>query len=240
MWLWCAQLLANWFSFQFSAIRCRFNLTTPSHRYMNFHCAFKTILRLSYLYSGISYAGKMASIYWDGIWSNNWADGTAITSPLFVETLLILVTHNINMISLPHQNLSQLDFDDIMTSLLHHDLTGNVLETLNFTVCTRFQWLIWLPEWLSVFVPDDHRGPPGLRLVDDDLPEVLPHEQLPGVLHCLWLWIRRGLPGRRNAGMKTCNLNRLRPTQNGRHFCRRHFKIKLLVWKLLCFDYNFT
>ena len=36
----------------------------PSYQYRKSHCGDKTILRPSYLHNGISYTGKMASLYW--------------------------------------------------------------------------------------------------------------------------------------------------------------------------------
>ena len=35
-----------------------------SYQYRKSHCGDKTILRVSYLHNGISYTGKMASLYW--------------------------------------------------------------------------------------------------------------------------------------------------------------------------------
>ena len=40
-----------------------FNLTMPSYQYKKSHCGDKTILRPSYLHNGISYTGKMTSLY---------------------------------------------------------------------------------------------------------------------------------------------------------------------------------
>ena len=36
----------------------------PSYQYRESHCGDKTILRPSYLHNGISYTGKMASLFW--------------------------------------------------------------------------------------------------------------------------------------------------------------------------------
>ena len=36
----------------------------PSYQYRKPHCGDKTILRPSYLHNGVSYTGKMASLYW--------------------------------------------------------------------------------------------------------------------------------------------------------------------------------
>ena len=35
-----------------------------SYQYRKSHCGDKTVVRLSYLHNGISYTGKMASLYW--------------------------------------------------------------------------------------------------------------------------------------------------------------------------------
>ena len=39
------------------------NIKMPSYQYRKSHCGDKTILRPSYLHNGISYTGKMASLY---------------------------------------------------------------------------------------------------------------------------------------------------------------------------------
>ena len=43
-----------------------FNIKMLSYQYRKSHCGDKTILRLSYLHKGISFTGKMASLYWIG------------------------------------------------------------------------------------------------------------------------------------------------------------------------------
>ena len=40
------------------------NIKTISYQYRKSHCGDKTILRPSYLHNGISYTGKMSSLYW--------------------------------------------------------------------------------------------------------------------------------------------------------------------------------
>ena len=42
----------------------QFNIKTTSYQYRKSHCGDKTILRPSYLHNGISYTGKMTSLYW--------------------------------------------------------------------------------------------------------------------------------------------------------------------------------
>ena len=42
----------------------RFNIKMPSYQYRKSHCGDKTVVRSSYLHNGISYTGKMASLYW--------------------------------------------------------------------------------------------------------------------------------------------------------------------------------
>ena len=41
----------------------RFNIKMTSYQYRKSHCGDKTILRPSYLHSGISYTGKMTTVY---------------------------------------------------------------------------------------------------------------------------------------------------------------------------------
>ena len=41
-----------------------FNIKMSSYQYRKSHCGDKTVVRSSYLHSGISYTGKMASLYW--------------------------------------------------------------------------------------------------------------------------------------------------------------------------------
>ena len=43
-----------------------FNINMSSYQYRRSHCGDKTILRPSYLHNGISYTGKMSSLYWIG------------------------------------------------------------------------------------------------------------------------------------------------------------------------------
>ena len=40
-----------------------FNINMPSYQYRKFHCGDETIVRSSYLRNGISYTGKMSSLY---------------------------------------------------------------------------------------------------------------------------------------------------------------------------------
>ena len=52
---------------QYHACWCpgpRFNINMTSYQYRKSHCGDKTILRPSYLHNGISYTGKIISLYW--------------------------------------------------------------------------------------------------------------------------------------------------------------------------------
>ena len=42
----------------------RFNIKMLSYQYRKSHCGDKTVVRSSYLHNGISYTGKMSSLYW--------------------------------------------------------------------------------------------------------------------------------------------------------------------------------
>ena len=43
-----------------------FNIKMSSCQYRKSHCGYKTVVRSSYLHSGISYTGKITSLYWIG------------------------------------------------------------------------------------------------------------------------------------------------------------------------------
>ena len=43
-----------------------FNIKMSSYQYRKSHCGDKTVVRSSYLHNGISYTGKMSSLYWNG------------------------------------------------------------------------------------------------------------------------------------------------------------------------------
>ena len=47
-----------------------FNIKMSSYQYRKSHCGDKTVVRSSYLHNGISYTGKMTSIYWISLWSH--------------------------------------------------------------------------------------------------------------------------------------------------------------------------
>ena len=42
----------------------RFNIKMSSYQHRKSHCGDKTVVRSSYLHNGISYTGKMSSLYW--------------------------------------------------------------------------------------------------------------------------------------------------------------------------------
>ena len=44
----------------------RFNKKMTSYQYRKYHCGDKTVVRSSYLHNGISYNGKVSSLYWIG------------------------------------------------------------------------------------------------------------------------------------------------------------------------------
>ena len=59
----------------------RFNIKVTSYQYRKSHCEDKTVVRSSYLHSGISYTGKKTSLYWIRAlvlkWGYSW--GTLVT-----------------------------------------------------------------------------------------------------------------------------------------------------------------
>ena len=61
----------------------QFNTKIPSYQYRKFHCGDKTILGPSDLHNGISYTGKMTSLYWISIQEViQWQGDEAVTREL--------------------------------------------------------------------------------------------------------------------------------------------------------------
>ena len=50
----------------------RFNIKMLSSQYRKSHCGDKTVVRASYLHNGISFTGKMSSLYWIGALDTHW------------------------------------------------------------------------------------------------------------------------------------------------------------------------
>ena len=55
---------SDWHMVQQSLTRAWFNIKMPSYQYRKSHCGDKTVVRSSYLHNGVSYTGKMVSLYW--------------------------------------------------------------------------------------------------------------------------------------------------------------------------------
>ena len=53
VWRWVVKSQGGWF-----------NIKMSSYQYRESHCGDKTVVRSSYLHNGISYTGKMTSLYW--------------------------------------------------------------------------------------------------------------------------------------------------------------------------------
>ena len=54
----------TWSNVDFSYTGPWFNIKMASYQYRKSHCGDKTVVRSSYLHNGISYIGKMSSLYW--------------------------------------------------------------------------------------------------------------------------------------------------------------------------------
>ena len=63
-----APMVSSYFSWSIpvSAPGLWFNIKMLSYQYRKSHCGDKTVVRSSYLHNGISYTGKMSSLYWIG------------------------------------------------------------------------------------------------------------------------------------------------------------------------------
>ena len=60
----CIYILVTWLERSYKTPGPRFKIKMTSYQYRKSHCGDKTILRPSYFHNGISYTGKMTSLYW--------------------------------------------------------------------------------------------------------------------------------------------------------------------------------
>ena len=62
----CLLIIKKFYGIHLRAISpgSQFNIRMTSYQYRESHCGDKTILRPSYLHNGISYTGKITSLYW--------------------------------------------------------------------------------------------------------------------------------------------------------------------------------
>ena len=63
----CGTFDVDWPAYVGDSCRCPgpwFNIKMSSYQYRKSHCGDKTVVRSSYLHNGISYTGKMSSLYW--------------------------------------------------------------------------------------------------------------------------------------------------------------------------------
>ena len=112
-----------------------FNIKMTSYRYRKSHCGDKTVVRSSYLHNGISYTGKMTSLYWIRVqntclvyilWACSWLVCVIIVNIFFVIYVLYVV-------QLTHSSLG--DWKDTLVNHLC------VIITINLShYCHIFLW----------------------------------------------------------------------------------------------------
>ena len=104
-----------------------FNIKMSSYQYRKSHCGDKTVIRSSYLHNGISFAGKMSSLYW--------------ICPLKVVLVSLHITLIVNSLS---SCALHLQVKIRMKSLFHcnffasNDITSNFCTCHNSTVVMLF------------------------------------------------------------------------------------------------------
>ena len=79
----------------------RFNIKMWSYQYRKSHCGDKTVVRSSYLHNGISFTGKMTSLYWIG--------ALMIKSTLFQVIMWCCQANN----PLPEPMFTQISLQDV-------------------------------------------------------------------------------------------------------------------------------
>ena len=111
-----------------------FNIKMSSYRYRKYHCGDKTVVRSSYLHNGISYTGKMASLYWIRAQTTQWARTSAvITSNWFSQNIPLLVW--------------QLICRSGAISMHRFPIFQEVTMTWSRWESTSLVVPIWLPRW---------------------------------------------------------------------------------------------
>ena len=98
------------------------NIKMTSYQYRKSHCGDKTILRPSYLHNGISYTGKMASLYWFSPLITYWPwPQVQVQQPVY----------------------RGLQYREHSILILHITSTASQLSTTVASILTRQIWGIW-------------------------------------------------------------------------------------------------
>ena len=93
--LWFFPSVMVWFRLIVSWSMPWFNIKISSYQYRKSYCRDKTVVRSSYLHNGISYTGKMASLYW-----TNLPESTTMTCQ--IEEVVVCCLSESNPINLCH------------------------------------------------------------------------------------------------------------------------------------------
>ena len=120
-----------------------FNIKMSSYQYRKFNCGDKMILRPSYLQNGISYTGKMTSLYWIG------ALGARIT-----------IFHIVNFGATPLQlspSTKSVDYNDVIMGAIASQITS--LAIVYSTVYSGADQRKHQSSASLAFVQGIHRGP---------------------------------------------------------------------------------
>ena len=97
--LWFFPSVMVWFRLIVSWSMPWFNIKISSYQYRKSYCRDKTVIRSSYLHNGISYTGKMASLYW-----TNLPESTTMTCQ--IEEVVVCCLSESNPINLCHSRNS--------------------------------------------------------------------------------------------------------------------------------------
>ena len=133
-----------------------FNIKMPSYQYRKPHCGDKTILWLSYLHNGISYTGKMTSLYWiraqiPYIWKNNgsciWRKMIALHWSLHCLSHIASLNH-ISAVITTVINITW--FQDCFIFVMGIPISGEIL----------FTWWLHDMEMLSALLAPCKQNPP--------------------------------------------------------------------------------
>ena len=110
-----------------------FNIEMTSYQYMKSHCGDKTVVRSSYLHNGISYIGKMSSLYWIGPsdWLHDLQDGSPARYCWTTSSILLL------FILQDHQTKGYLLNITFIFDKCHHSLGPEMWSFDDFSVISQ-------------------------------------------------------------------------------------------------------
>ena len=130
------------------------NIKMSSYQYRKSHCRDKTVVRSSYLHNGISYTGKMSSLYWIRSLIRRWQyENVLVRLTVDINTVLYFVSFDINILLC---YVSTYFFKQLIKFESHGCLFATQTAVLVSKVVIYLVWssFLWKLEFIILF--DNH------------------------------------------------------------------------------------